>query len=61
MVDQRAVLGRIGEPGDAGHPADDDAVIAAVVHGGGPAFQHRQRLVEHRRAGDRAGVMRHLV
>jgi hypothetical protein len=35
-------------------------VIAAVVHGGGPAFQHGQRLVEHRRAGDRAGVMRHL-
>ena len=61
MVDERAVPRRIGKPRDAGDPADDDAVIAAVVNGGGPAFKHGQRLVEDRRAGDRAGVMGHLV
>ena len=48
-------------PSTRDHPADDDAVVAAVVDGEGLAFQRGQRAVEQRRAGDRARVVRQLV
>src|SRR6516164_7863354 len=70
VVDQRLPGGRAGS-GTAGgrvrravhggHAADDDAVVAAVVDGEGLTFQRGHRVVEHRRAGDRARVVRHLV
>ena len=51
VVDQGAAGGRVGRAGHGQDLADDDAVVAGVVHRGGPAFQHGQRAVEHRRAG----------
>ena len=47
--------------GDGFDLADDDAVVAGVVHRGGAALQDGQRVVEQRRAGGRARVMRQLV
>ena len=43
---------------DADDLADHDAVVTAVVHGGGPALQRGQRVVQDRRAGQRARVVR---
>jgi hypothetical protein len=60
-VHQRAGQRRAGRAGDRLDLADDDAVVAAVVHGGGPALQHGQRVVEDRRAGGRAGMMSHAI
>jgi hypothetical protein len=60
-VHQRAAGGRAGRDGHRGDLADDNAVIAAVVHGGGQAFQRGQRAVEQRGAGDRTRVVRHPV
>jgi hypothetical protein len=36
-------------------------VVAALVHGGGPAFEHSQRAIKHRRAGDLAWVVGHAA
>src|SRR5579859_4002238 len=47
--------------GDGFDLADDDAVVAGVVHRGGAALQDGQRVVEQRRAGGRAGVVGHAV
>jgi hypothetical protein len=55
VVNQRpAVIGRVADPD---HLADDDAVIAAVIHRHGPALQRRERGIQHRGAGHRPGVM----
>ena len=54
----RGRAGRVGRAVHRDHPADDDAVVAAVVDGEGLAFQRGQRAVEQRRAGDRARVVR---
>jgi hypothetical protein len=48
-----------GRPRHGGDPADDDGVVAAVVHGVGDALQGGQRAVEQRRAGDRTRAVRH--
>jgi hypothetical protein len=45
-VDQRAALGGVRGAGHGLHLADDDAVVAGVVHGGGAALQDGQRAVE---------------
>src|SRR5436309_3443426 len=67
VVDERPSGGRAGS-GTAGrwvvraahadHPADDDAVVAAIVDGEGLAFQRGQRSVEQGSVGDRARVVR---
>ena len=58
---QRAAGRGVPGPGHGLDLPDDDGVVAGVVHGGGPALQHGQRAVEHRRAGDRAGMVGHAV
>jgi hypothetical protein len=61
-VDEGAAVPRgVGGSGDGLDLADDDAVVAGVVHGGGAALQHGQRVVEQRRAGGRAGVVGHAL
>ena len=60
MEEGAAVRGFRGG-GDGFDLADDDAVVAGVVHGGGAALQHGQRVVEQRRAGGRAGVVGHAL
>jgi hypothetical protein len=60
-VQEGAAVGGFRGGGDGFDLADDDAVVAGVVHGGGAALQHGQRVVEQRRAGGRAGVVGHAV
>ena len=56
VVEQRAATGI--RPVDAEHLADDDAVVAAVVHGVRAAFEGGDGRVEDRRPGVRAPVAR---
>jgi len=60
-VQQRAAGRRVGRAVNGDDPAHHDAVIAAVVHRLGPAFQRGQRRVQQRRAGHRARMVVHPV
>jgi len=46
VQERAAVRGGVGGDGDGLDLADDDAMVAGVVHGGGAALQRGQRVVE---------------
>jgi len=60
-VHQGAAVWGVGGAGHRLDLADDDAVVAGVVHGGGAALQDGQRVVQQGGAGGRAGVVGHAV